>query len=308
MSQSTPHETVQTGEETLAGVEVARDASARPNVLKIPDFPGRLSRRPLYIYLPPGYDDHPDQHYPVLYMHDGQNCFQTFVEDSYVGSWRADETADDLITQGLMRPCIIVGVSHGGTERALEYLPPYAAIHARVGKVIIPWPTGRHGRSDETFAYYREDVAPYIRRNYRVLEGRENVATCGSSMGGVFSTYIAWEHPEFARHHAIVSPSYWVTSTWRHALEMVERLRHDPPRDVRLWLDSGTLYTPGRGDDGMADTQVARDALLANGYQLGRDFQYHLDEGGIHSESSWSARLRLILPFLFPPDPTTQTE
>jgi predicted alpha/beta superfamily hydrolase len=294
--------------QTVAGPAVRADLLVRPApcVIKIPNFKGRLSGRPLYIYLPPGYDDQPDRHYPVLYMHDGQNCFQAYVADSFVGSWRADETADRLISQGLMRPCIMVGVGHGGAERVLEYLPPYAMLRPRLGKYTIPWPRSRHGRSDETFAYYLDDVAPYVRQNYRLLEGRQNVATCGSSMGGVFSTYIAWEHPEFARHHAILSPSYWSTCTWRRVMEMVERLRHDQPRDVRLWLDSGTLDTPGRGDDGMADTQAARDALLANGYELGPDFQYHLDEGGIHSESSWSARLHLILPFLFPPESTPQ--
>ena len=31
--------------------------------------------RDVVVYLPPGYEDHPDQHYPVLYLQDGQNVF-----------------------------------------------------------------------------------------------------------------------------------------------------------------------------------------------------------------------------------------
>lgn len=270
-------------------------------VIKIPDFIGRLSERAIYVYLPPGYDDHPDHYYPVLYMHDGQNCFQSFAEDSYAGSWRADETTDDLISQGLMRPVIIVGVSNGGVDRTLEYLPPYANLQPRLGKYPIPWPKHPAGRADHTFAYYRDDVAPYISREFRVQEGRETTATCGSSMGGLFSTYIAWEHPEFARHHAILSPSYWVTGNWRAVLTTVERLRSGSPRDIRIWLDSGTGNGSGHSDDGMKETQAARDALLENGYCIGPNFHYFLDEGATHHESAWANRLPKILPFIFPP-------
>lgn len=269
-------------------------------VIKFPAFKGRLPERDLYVYLPPGYDEDQDAHYPVLFMHDGQNCFQAYVADSFAGSWRADETADRLINQGHMRACIIVGVSNGGEERIREYLPPYASIQPRLGKYPIPWPNARCGRADVTYEYYAEDVASFLRAHFRVREGRDHTATCGSSMGGLFSTYIAWERPGFARHHGILSPTYWVTCDWRGVMTAIERLTTEKPRDVRLWLDSGTSYQPGRGDDGMKDTRKARDALMKNGYEPGPNFRYYLDDGAIHHESSWAARLPLVLPFLFP--------
>ncbi|MCP4426386.1 MAG: hypothetical protein GY803_17985, partial [Chloroflexi bacterium] len=67
-------------------------------------------------------------------------------------------------------------------------------------------------------------------------------------------------------------------------------------------LDSGAQDEPGRGDDGMFEAIAARDALLANGYVLGPDFHYFLDEGAIHRESAWAARLPQIFQFLFPPE------
>lgn len=274
--------------------------SSPSRVIKLPGFKGRLPERNLYVYLPPGYDDQPDVRYPVIYMHDGQNCFQGYVGDSFAGSWRADETADCLIKEGTMRPCVIVAVSNGGADRVLEYLPPYATHQPRWGKWPIPWPNPPHGRADETFAYYRDDVDAYIRQHYRLLPGRENVATCGSSLGGLFSTYIAWEHPDFAHQHAILSPSYWITCNWLGTLEVIERMKKGPHRDVRLWLDSGTQDQPGHGDDGRNDVQKARDVLLANGYRLGPDFQYFLDEGAVHNEAAWAGRLHRVFRFLFP--------
>ena len=148
-------------------------------ISKILDSPGCLSAHPLYIYLPPGYDDESERYYPVLYMHDGQNYFQRYVADSgYGASWRAHETADLLIEQGLVRPFLIVGVSHGGDERIAEYLPPYAQYRPDLVKrppsssvgPTIDW-------AEQTFAFYQNDVAPYIRQEFRVMTGREYTAT-----------------------------------------------------------------------------------------------------------------------------------
>jgi predicted alpha/beta superfamily hydrolase len=277
-------------------------------VIKIPEFKGSMPTRPLYVYLPRGYVEHQERYYPVLFMHDGQNCFEAFGQDSFAGSWQADQTADQLIGQGRMQECIIVGVGHGERRRNVEYLPPYVThtppaprLLARAKKKgLLIKSTPMVGKADQLAAYYRYEVAPYIQQHYRALSGREHTATCGSSMGGLFSTYLAWERTEFARHHAALSPSYWITKNRHGLLEMVERLRTGSPRDIRLWLDSGTRDAPDYGDDGRFDTVAARDALLENGYQEGANFRYYLADGAIHSEAAWAARLPLIFQFLFP--------
>jgi predicted alpha/beta superfamily hydrolase len=278
-------------------------ALASPSrVVKIPRFSGSLPDRPLYVYLPPGYDEGDEKHYPVLFMHDGQNVFEAFVQDCYLGkSWQADIAADRLITEGRMRPAIIVGVGNAGDLRMVEYLPPYMTLRMKIGRQ-------RKGRSvpgsaDETAAYYMEVVAPFVEATYRVLPGREHRATCGSSMGGLFSSYIAWEYQDFARHHGFVSPAFWLTRNQEGGLEMLERMDFMDRPDVRIWLDSGTVDRPesnSGGDDGMALTVQARDILLDKGFEIGRDFQYYLDEGAAHNEAAWAKRMPKILEFLFP--------
>jgi predicted alpha/beta superfamily hydrolase len=282
-------------------------------VVKIETFEGSLPARPLYVYLPRGYDDHVDKRYPVLYMHDGQNCFEAFVDDSYAGSWQADLAADLVIRQGLMQECIIAGVSNGREERLLEYLPPYSRHyppprrpfhladghddeHPPMRRPLQPVP----GYAHRTVAYYRDEVAAYLGQHFRTLRGREHTATAGSSFGGLFSAYIAWDHADFARNNAALSSSFWATRTADGSLELVERIRTQARRDLRLWLDCGRHSSPGQGDDGLAETLLAREALLEAGYVEGVDFQFYLDEEGIHSESSWAARLPMIFQFLFP--------
>lgn len=278
-----------------------------PRVVKIPKFIGTLPTRPLYIYLPRGYDEHTHRHYPVIYMHDGQNVFETYKEDSFAGSWKADITANLLIAEGKMRECIIVGVANGSRSRIAEYLPPYMTLYTRsrrsprkpeaeIGKAerLRSRPRPIYGRAHRTLEYYQNEVQRYILRHYRSLAGRENTATVGSSMGGLFSAYIAWDHPDFARHHAIMSPSFWITRNQEGAMETIEHFRHGERRDVRLWLDSGTHY------DGARDTRAARDALVENGYVEGVDFQYYVDKGAGHNEAAWAGRLGKVFQFFFP--------
>jgi predicted alpha/beta superfamily hydrolase len=271
----------------------------RSQVLKLETFKGSLQRA-LYIYLPPHYDSG-NQAYPVIYMHDGQNCFEAYARDSYAGSWRADEVADRCIEHRTMRPCIIVGIANGQYERLAEYLPPYADFSLPAPQGVKKKMPAIHGRADKTLAFYQE-VHRFIKQHFRVLDGREHIATCGSSMGGLFSTYIAFEHPEFAKLHAILSPSYWITNNGHGYLKTIERIKTLPKRNLKLWLDSGegSSNIPGQDDDNKYVTLEAREALKEAGYIEGTDFVYHLAKGAQHNEAAWATRLDKVFAFLFP--------
>lgn len=267
-------------------------------VRRIDGFNGSLPSRSLYVYLPRGYDAHPDKGYPVIYMHDGQNVFETFVDDSYAGSWQADLVADRLIRQGQLPECIIVGVSHGNEARIQEYLPPYSRhpMPKREGKGT-QWV---QGMADQTAVYYMEDVALYIHESFRVKNGREFIATCGSSMGGLFSLYLAWEHSNFARNHAAMSPSIWTTKQRSGKFDILERLKQPHSPDIRLWLDSGQFASNGQGEDGQVETVVASEILLDNGFVDGENLQHYFDRGADHSERAWAGRLHKVFKYLFP--------
>src|SRR5688572_19632782 len=81
--------------------------------------------RTLLVYLPPGYDPRGVQRYPVLYLQDGQNVFDKAT--SIGEEWQVDETAQQLITDGEIRPIIIVAIFHAVEQRADEYTPTAVA-------------------------------------------------------------------------------------------------------------------------------------------------------------------------------------
>jgi enterochelin esterase-like enzyme len=79
-------------------------------------FPGE---RTLRIWLPPGYDASGQQRYPVLYVLDGQNAFDTCT--GYQGNeWTLDEVATRLIADKAIPPIVIVAIDNAGARRANE--------------------------------------------------------------------------------------------------------------------------------------------------------------------------------------------
>lgn len=61
------------------------------------EMPQLGRKRRIWVYLPPDYARSADR-YPVVYMQDGQNLFDTLTSDR--GEWRVDETVELLIRAG----------------------------------------------------------------------------------------------------------------------------------------------------------------------------------------------------------------
>jgi predicted alpha/beta superfamily hydrolase len=118
------HYLLRKGEENL--IEIAWEDMPKPlpltttgNVVVWKDFDASpLQSRPIWIYLPPDYEESDDR-YPVLYMHDGQNVFDVAAAGQ---EWQMDEAAEKLIHSGAISPLIIVGVGNT-SERMDEYTP-----------------------------------------------------------------------------------------------------------------------------------------------------------------------------------------
>ena len=120
--------------------------------------------RPLWVYLPPGYDADPDRRYPVVYVIQGYT--------GHVAMWRNrspfrqpfTETADAMFASGEAPPALVVYVdawtSYGGSQ-------------------FVDSPgTGRY------HSYLCEEVVPWVDQRYRTLAGAAHRAIAGKSSGG----------------------------------------------------------------------------------------------------------------------------
>jgi enterochelin esterase family protein len=116
--------------------------------------------REFRVYTPPGYDQNPNQRYPVMYLLHGNNDTQA----GWVDVGRANMIMDNLIADKKAVPMIVV--------------MPFG--HAPLGA------TGQFNME----RYLLDDVMPTVEKSYRIAAGRENCAVVGYSMGAGHSLSI----------------------------------------------------------------------------------------------------------------------
>jgi predicted alpha/beta superfamily hydrolase len=255
--------------------------------LRLHPFRSRIfhNTRLLRVWLPPGYDDasNTGRRYPVLYLNDGQNLFESST--SFTGvEWQVDEAADRLIREGAILPVIIVGIDNAGKARVREYMP-----HRSLHPMIVRTQGTRYPD------FLTREVMPFVARHYRVARGAENTGLGGSSLGALIALYTAIVRPGVIGRLLIESPSLWASN--RQIIRDSRSARRWP---ARVYLGTGTAEA-GRPD---RDRSVVDDVRELAGIlrRAGLDDQrlrFVIEEGANHHESAWARRFPEALRFLF---------
>jgi predicted alpha/beta superfamily hydrolase len=234
-----------------------------------------LQERNVIVWLPPDYGVDPDQRYPVLYMHDGQNIFDPST--SYLGiDWQIDETADALIRAGEIPPVIIVGIFNT-SDRTLEYTP------------------GAKGNAYMDFVV--NTVKPMIDSTYLTLTEREHTFVGGSSAGGMISFMLTWEYPEVFSKAICMSPAFRNPEGFNYQFNYITTVQStiNPPQNVFFYIDNGGLDLDSILQPGIDEMLLSLDAI---GYKLGRDFVFVKDENATHNETAWAKRFPEVLKLI----------
>jgi hypothetical protein len=130
----------------------------RDNVL------GDASRRPLWVYVPPGYDNDETVRYPAVYVIQGYTGHVAMWANRTAYRQPFIETADALFALGDTPPCIVVYVD---------------AWTAYGGSQFVDSPgTGRY------HSYLCDEVVAWVDSRYRTIAHRESRAISGKSSGG----------------------------------------------------------------------------------------------------------------------------
>ncbi|MGB9796673.1 alpha/beta hydrolase [Fervidobacterium gondwanense] len=248
------------------------------NIKLIKDFysPELGNKRDIIIYLPPDYEIS-DNRYPVLYMHDGQNIFDEST--SFAGvEWKADESAQELIKNGVIKPIIIVGIYNTGAERINEY---------------SPWNDSNYGggKGDLYAQFIINTLKPYIDVNFRTLSDRENTAILGSSMGGLISLYIGIKYNGVFSKIGAMSPSIWFAN--KALIEFVKSEKVNYP--TKFYVDMGSA----EGQNPEVHLNNARELFKILDKKDNSEVLYIEDRGGTHSEGAWARRLPEMLVYFF---------
>lgn len=240
------------------------DAHEPPSLWSIEDVvgPGEATRE-ILVALPPGYDHHPRTRYPVVYLQDGQNCFDPMT--SYAGHWGLLET----MAAHPRHPVILVGIPNLGHGRLREY-SPFDDVIRGVGEGMA------------YLRYVARTVKPLIDRAFRTRPERASTGIGGSSMGGLLALYAMIQEAGTFGAAWVLSPALWYAGG-----AIYDWVATQPGPVGQLWLDTGVK----EGDDQLDEVRRMRDLLVTRGWKLNQGLHYLEDPDGDHDEASWGRRV-----------------
>lgn len=273
------------------------------------DFDSRLvAPRTVRVWTPADYDPH--RKYDVIYMHDGQNLFDASI--TWNGQeWGVDETMTRLMSEGRIRPCIVVGIDCGSL-RFEEYYP--SKICGNVSEGTLP--EGFTPLGDEYLRFIVEEVKPFIDGRYSTWGDAAHTFVSGSSCGGLISSYALCEYPEVFSGAACLSThsNMWNPHTDADQTSAAdayrEYLRQNLPadQDHKLYMDCGDKTI----DAGYDKTQKAiNDMILTLNWTTedgSKGYLYRFFPGHAHTETDWNARFEEPVLFLLSTGPAASQQ
>jgi hypothetical protein len=194
---------------------------------------GDPARRPLYIYLPPGYDDEPERRFPSVYVLQGfTGAVPGWTHRSNNFRPTYPELADELFASGGAPPCIVVFVD---------------AWTSLGGSQFVDSPgTGRY------HTYLCEDVVSVVDATYRTLDDPAHRGVQGKSSGGFGAMITAMMRPDlfggFATHAGDAFYEYCYLPGLAEAYRAL-RDHYDSSFEV-FFADMGTRAALSRPTDG----------------------------------------------------------
>ncbi len=278
-----------------------------------------VEARDIYVYLPPGYDTSSDT-YPVLYMHDGNNLFDTRQPRSAGESWDVDGVEEMELSAGNIVPHIVVGIPNSDAR-----IDEYTHVQEQEESGIYDGMTGlMGGKGDDYAEFVVKGVKPYIDGHYRTKSDFENTGILGSSLGGLISYYIAWKYPDVFKFVGGMSGTFgWgFYKGNKTVIELYGEVQNLKGRSQVYYLDAGGYYPEGGcggrpylgiNDSELCDVDMMKAALEQAGivnYPENPDvfpvtpadadiYHYH-QAGAFHNEAAWNSRLYRALRFFFP--------
>lgn len=102
--------------------------------------------RPLWVYLPPGYDEEPERRFASIYMIQGLTGQLDMWRNRTAFRRNFPELADDLFAAGDAPPCILVWVDCWTSIGGSQFLdsPGTGKYHTYLCDEVVPWVDGRY--------------------------------------------------------------------------------------------------------------------------------------------------------------------
>ncbi|WP_299338902.1 alpha/beta hydrolase-fold protein [uncultured Psychroserpens sp.] len=270
---------------------------------RLDSFPSKyIKPRPVDVWLPKDYST--TKNYAVLYMHDGQNLFDSTTTWNKQ-EWKVDDWASKLMSEGKTRDFIVVGVHNIPQIRWLDLFPQKAFdyINKKTQDSLLDVAKKNNFKADfngdNYLKFIVEELKPIIDETYATLSDKNNTFVAGSSMGGLMSMYAMSEYPDIFSAAACVS-THWVgampmpNNPYPEAIFQYMEANLPSADTHRIYFDYGNKTL-----DAFYPKFAPRvDEILKQKGYTAKNSKNVFFEGTDHSENSWNKRLDQPLTFL----------
>jgi Putative esterase len=140
---------------------------------------GDPPERPLWVYVPPGYDDEPERRYPSVYMIQGLTGQLDMWRNRSAFRKNPPELIDELFASGEAPPAILVWVDAWTSLGGSQFLDSPG--------------TGRY------HTYLCDEIVPWVDERYRTIASGDNRGIAGKSSGGYGAMVTPMLRPDLFR-------------------------------------------------------------------------------------------------------------
>jgi len=214
---------------------------------------GLKGTRPVWVYLPPGYD-------PAGVSY---NLVIAFDGDAYREAVRTPQVVQNLVEAGRIGPTVLVlvGNAPGGRVPELNRNPVFSRFLAR-------------------------ELLPWLGRRYRLRVDGSRTVVAGSSLGAIAAVDAACRYPRLFSKVLVQSGAFQWPGP---GISLMQEFARSPRRPLRFYLEAGkfeTVVFPGMATSLLGSVRHMRDVLVAKGYPI----TYSEFDGG-HDYACWSGTL-----------------
>lgn len=236
------------------------------------EIPQLNRTRRISVLLPHNYYSS-QKHYPVLYLHDGQNLFDDYAP---YGNWGVDKSLAQLSRQG-KGEVIIVAIDHGGVLRIKE---------------MLPYTTSKYTEAEGQLylKFMMETLKPMIDNKYRVMAGREHTGIGGSSLGGLISLYAGFMYRHIFGKMMIFSPSLWISE---EIYSLAKAYTPFGPTDVYLY--AGGMESASHYGNVLRMENILQEKRRFDYF----DIHFAHNPRGEHREIYWGQQFPVAMDWLF---------
>lgn len=215
---------------------------------------GDPHERPLWVYLPPGYDDAPGERFPTVYLIQGLTGQLDMWRNRSPFRRNTPELVDELLAGGDVPTTVVVWVDCWTSLGGSQFLDSPG--------------TGRY------LTYLCDEIVPFIDEHYRTIADREHRGIQGKSSGGYGAMVLPMLRPDrwgaLATHAGDALFEACYLPGFRESTRVL-RDRYDGSFE-RFWQDFRSRPAMSRDGDG----ELLNDWCMAACYSADEDGTVHL--------------------------------